>query len=55
MRTFSKMEIIFRAKTEKCEDLERIVNQLKSGEFAVVPESMQILIKDKEGFWSVVK
>ena len=47
-------KIIFRPTIDKLEDFVKL-KHLINAELVIVPKDMQVLIKDKEGFWSVVE
>ena len=47
-------KIIIRPNTDILENIVELKNLIDS-ELVIIPKDMKILIKDKEGFWSVVK
>ena len=49
-----KTKIIIRPDEDNFERIIELKNLIDS-ELVIIPKDMKILIKDKEGFWSVVK
>lgn len=47
-------KIIFISDTDEPEKMVKLKDSMNA-ELVIIPKSMQIMIKDKEGYWSVVE